>query len=144
MYLCSQKESAPWTLLGLRMNSVQIVTADRNSAISSHIAALGGRIEYVDELYSGLEAIINDPNGYSLCVIDCDSTGGLLVARSATKMLFDSLQRVPIVLISTECRQSEFPDLRGRPVVLRGPVGKSTLRLGLEHALRDKIAIRMI
>ena len=46
-----------------------------------HLASLGSSVETTDELYTALSAVIDDPVGYGLFVIDCDGIGGLEAGR---------------------------------------------------------------
>ncbi|KAF0174107.1 MAG: hypothetical protein FD162_1342 [Rhodobacteraceae bacterium] len=108
------------------------------------LAGLGGKVEDQQELFVGLEAVIDDPAGYGLCVIDCDAIGGLAMGRKAHALLADVALRVAVILISSECSVQEFPEQRGMPVVLRGTASAVSLRVGFEHALRERLAVRMI
>lgn len=108
------------------------------------LAGLGGKIEHHQELFVGLEAVIEDPAGYGLFVIDCDAIGGLEMGRKAHALLADVILRVAVILISSECSVQEFPEQRGLPVVLRGIASAVSLRVGFEHALRERLAVRMI
>lgn len=109
-----------------------------------NLAGLGGKVEHQQELFVGLEAVIDDPAGYGLCVIDCDAIGGLAMGRKAHALLADVALRVAVILISSECSVQEFPEQRGMPVVLRGTASAVSLRVGFEHALRERLAVRMI
>lgn len=123
---------------------VMLVAGASSDALQKRLASLGGKVEFTAELFVGLEAVIDDPAGYGLCVIDCDSFGGLEIGRKAHSLLVDVARRVPVILISQDCTAQEFPEERGQPVVLRGPVSGVAMRVGFEHALRDRLAVRMI
>lgn len=125
---------------GVRM---MVVGEERNdSPLQKRLAGLGGRLEVSDELFVGISAVIDDPAGYGLCVIDCDTIGGLAAGRRAHALLAEVALRVPVILVSSECNSQEFPEERGQPVVLRGPVSGVAMRVGFEHALRDRLAMR--
>lgn len=122
-----------------------LVTQSREGNVLPHrLAGLGGKIELADDLFVGLEAVIEDPAGYGLCVIDCDAIGGLDAGRRAHALLADVSRRVPVILLSQECTAQEFPEARGAAIVLRAPASGISLRVGFEHALRDRLAPRLI
>lgn len=122
---------------------VMVVAADcKESPLAQRLAGLGGKLEIADEMFVGISSIIDDPAGYGLCVIDCDSIGGLQAGRRAHSLLSEVAMRVPVILISKECAAQEFPEERGQPVLLRGPASGVSLRVGFEHALRDRFSLR--
>jgi len=112
--------------------------------IPRRLAGLGGVIKLHNALFAALEAVIDDPAGYGVFVIDCDSLGGLEVGRKAVAMMGETLRRVPAILISAECREQSFPQDRMAPTLLRAPLSAVSMRVGFEHALRDRLSIRMI
>ena len=137
-----EQHSASPVGLGIR---VMLVSQGQEAAPLPHrLAGLGGKVEMADDLFAGLEAVIEDPAGYGLCVIDCDSFGGLAAGRRAHALLAGVAQRVPVILLSQECASQEFPEGRGEAVVLRAPTSGISLRVGFEHALRDRLAMRLI
>lgn len=132
------------TQVGFGLRILQIGALESGQPIATLLQRLGGRMQHMAELYAGMEEIINDPADYGLCVIDCDTVGGLDEGRRAAILLCESMATIPVILVSSECRTQEFPAMRNRPVVLRSPVSTISMRVGFEHAMRDKIAIRMI
>jgi hypothetical protein len=105
------------------------------------LASLGGKVDVVEELFSALSEVIDDPNGYALFVVDCDSlsVGGLEAAHRAMQMLGDLANRLPVILVSSECREQRFPADRSAPTVLRAPLSAVSMKVGFEHALRDRL-----
>ncbi|MDO8982212.1 hypothetical protein [Cypionkella sp.] len=137
-----EQHSASPVGLGIR---VILVSQSLNSSPLPHrLAGLGGKVEIADDLFVGLEAVIEDPAGYGLCVIDCDAFGGLAAGRRAHELLTDVARRVPVILLSKDCAAQEFPEERGEAVVLRAPTSGISLRVGFEHALRDRLAMRLM
>lgn len=121
---------------------VLLLTAEGETGMMGRrLAGLGTRIDVVDELFSALSDLIDDPAGYGLFVVDCDSAnvGGLEAAQRAMKMLGEVAQRVPVILVSSECRDQRFPQDRAMPVVLRAPMSAVSLKVGFEHALRERL-----
>lgn len=114
------------------------------NGLRSRLSSLGSKVEQKVELYEALEAMIDDPFGYGLCVIDCDLVGGLAVGRRAVHLLSVASRRIPVILVSRECTVQEFPADHYAPVVLRAPASAVSLRVGFEHALRDRLAARTV
>lgn len=123
---------------------VMLISGQAGDALQRKLAGLGSKVEWTSELFVGLEAVIDDPAGYGLCIIDCASIGGLEAGRRAHALLVDVARRVPVILLAEDCPQQEFPEERGSAVVLRAPVSSISLRVGFEHALRDRFSVRMI
>lgn len=121
---------------------IRVLLISQDNAENPHrrkLAGLGSLVEATDDLFLGLEAVIEDPAGYGLCVIDCDAIGGLDAGRRAFAMLGDIPRRVPVILISSECQTQQFPEDRISPVMLRAPLSSLSMRVGFEHALRERL-----
>lgn len=129
-------------LVGFGLHVLVVSTQDENNLISRRLAGLGGVVEQRDELYGALDAIIESPRDFGLVVIDCDSFGGLERGQRAVGLLGDAAGKVPVILISRDCTRQVFPEDRLRPTQLRAPLSAVALRVGFEHALRDRIALR--
>ena len=136
-----QHSAAP---VGLGIRVMLVGQLQDSSPLPHRLAGLGGKVEMADDLFVGLEAVIDDPAGYGLCVIDCDAFGGLAAGRRAHALLADVARRVPVILVSKDCTGQEFPEERGEAVVLRAPTSGIALRVGFEHALRDRLAMRVM
>jgi hypothetical protein len=108
-------------------------------AAAQRIAGFGGLIEQHAEVFTALEAMIDDPVGYALFIMDCDAFGGLEHGRKAVAMLRGAGGRVPVILVSRDCGEQVFPDDRAAPILLRAPLSAVSLRVGYEHALRDRV-----
>lgn len=125
---------------------VLLLTAEGGEGVTSRrLASLGGRVEVADELFAALSAVIDDPLDYALFVVDCDgaNVGGLDAGRRAIQMLGEVALRVPVILVSRDCGEQRFPDETGAPTVLRAPLSSVSLRVGFEHALRDRLFFRI-
>jgi hypothetical protein len=98
-------------------------------------------VDQVEELFAALSELIDDPAGYGLFVVDCDSAGvgGLEAAQKAVQMLGQVVQRVPVLLVSGEPRDHSFPLDRSSPTILRAPISAVSLKVGFEHALRERL-----
>lgn len=144
MQVIRSLEAQHHTLVGFGVRLVLVSPETPDNILPHRLAGLGGVVEQRTELYEALEALIEDPFDYGLCVIDCDAIGGLEAGRRAVQMLSVTTRRVPVILISSECKGQEFPVDTHAPVVLRGPASAVSMRVGFEHALRDRLASRLI
>ena len=124
---------------------VMLLTAEGDDGPTARrLAGLGGRVETATELYAALSAMIDDPAGYALFVVDCDAFGGLAAGKKAFGMLGTLAEKMSVILVSRDCPQQIFPDDRCTPTLLRAPVSAVSLRVGFEHALRERSGLRMI
>jgi hypothetical protein len=128
--------------VGLNVRVMLVSGDDARQQIVSRLAQLGGAIDSNSDLFTGLEAVIEDPVGYGLLVVDCDHIGGLEAGLRAQKLLGTAIHRVPVILVSSECTTQSFPEESGQPVVLRAPATTLSMRMGFEHALRHRYPLR--
>lgn len=131
------------THVGFGIRSMLLTDQGESGPIASRLAGLGSKVEVSQELFSALEALIEDPAGYGLFVMDCDCFGGIGAGRKAVALLGGLARRVPVILVSAECGQQVFPENRGEPTMLRLPLSAVSLRVGFQHALRDRLTMRM-
>ncbi len=137
-----EPESSAQVGFGVR---VLLVSADDQSGlIASRLASLGSMIECATEVFTGLEAMHNDPAGYELFVLDCDTCGGIETGIKAVSMLAGTSRHIPAILVSQDCKLQVFSEDPNKPTILRAPLTAVSLRVGFEHALRDRLAMRMI
>lgn len=121
---------------------VLLLSASEKSGLKDRIAGLGGLVEVETETFAALAAMIDDPMGYGLFVMDCDDLGGPEAGHRAAKTLSAVQSRVPVVLISKGFETQIFPQDRVEAVCLRAPLSSVSLRVGFEHALRDRLIWR--
>lgn len=134
-----QESSSP---VGFGLHVLFVAVSGAQEEIAHRLAGLGGVVERQEELYSALDAIIESPRDYGLVVIDCDSFGGLERGQRAVGLLGEAAGKVPVILVSRECSHQQFPQDRAMATVLRAPLSAVALRVGFEHALRDRMALR--
>lgn len=135
-------ETEDATLVGWGIRVLLLSSGGEHGLTSRRLAALGGRVEVEEELFAALSAVIDDPAGYALFVIDCDDIGGLEAGKRAVQMLGDVARRVPVILVSRDCGEQRFPNDRSAPTLLRAPLSSVALRVGFEHALHDRLYYR--
>ena len=144
MHIVRSFEPGNAALVGWGIRVLLLSGEGETGLTSRRLASLGGQVEVEEELFAALSALIDDPTGYALFVLDCDgpNVGGLEAGRRAVQMLGDVSQRVPVILVSHECGEQRFPNDRTAPTVLRAPLSSVSLRVGFEHALHDRLAYR--
>jgi hypothetical protein len=121
---------------------VLLLTGKADNPLSERIGGLGGTVEVETETYAALSALIDDPMGYGLFVMDCDDLGGPDEGKRASVTLAAVQSRVPVILISKGHASQVFPQEKAEPVCLRAPISTVSLRVGFEHALRDRLIWR--
>ena len=144
MHLVRSFEQSDVAQVGFGIRAILVTGLDQDNLIKRRLAGLGSLVEMTDDLYMGLESVLDDPAGYGLLVIDCDAVGGLDAGRRGFALLGETSRRMPVILVSSECSGQQFPQERSAPVVLRAPVSMVSMRVGFEHALRDRLAFGMI
>ena len=144
MQLVRSFEQSDVAQVGFGIRALLVTGLDQDNLIKRRLAGLGSLVEMTDDLYMGLESVLDDPAGYGLLVIDCDAVGGLDAGRRGFALLGETSRRMPVILVSSECSGQQFPQERSAPVVLRAPVSMVSMRVGFEHALRDRLAFGMI
>jgi hypothetical protein len=127
---------APATLVGA---GLRILLATANPGVADRLARLGGTVEVEAELFVAIGAIIDDPHGWGLFVIDADGLGGLDEARRVVNLIRADRPMLPVIILSGEVGGQVFPEDPAEPVLLRGPTSAVSLRVGVEHALRDRL-----
>lgn len=103
------------------------------------LAGLGGIIRRETDVFSALDAVINSRQGYGLFVVECDPFGGMEAGRQIIAMLRKGGPKLPAILISQACDEQVFPAGDHEPIELRSPLTEVALRVGFEHALRDRL-----
>lgn len=121
---------------------VLLLSPDERTPLRGRIAGLGGMVETETEIYSALAAMIDDPMGYGLFVMECDGLGGAEAGARAAMTMAAVKSRIPMILVSSDHAAQVFPQERTAPVCLRAPLSTVSLRVGFEHALRDRLMWR--
>lgn len=128
----------PATLVG-RGFKVMLAGADAGSAVAGKLARLGGEVEAEPEAFMALGAVMDDPQGYGLFVINADGIGGDEPAQRVCALLKGAYPRLPVIIIGGECQDQRFPEEIVEPVRLRAPLSAISLRVGFEHAMRERM-----
>lgn len=133
-------EQADHAMVGRAVRVLLVSTEGEAGPTARKLAALGAKVDVLAEVYEALSEVIDDPFGYALLVVDCDNCNlpNLHAAQHAVKKLGDVAQRVSVILVSSECRDQRFPSDRAQPIELRAPLSSVSLKVGYEHALRER------
>ena len=133
-------EQGDISMVGRAVRVLLVSSDGETGVLARRLAALGARVDVIDEIFAAISDVIDDPMGYGLLVVDCDSAnvGGLSAGQHAVQMMGGSARRVPAMLISGECQAQAFPQDRNAAVVLRAPLSAVSLKVGYEHALRER------
>jgi hypothetical protein len=107
--------------------------------IAARLAGLGGVVETESDSFAALDLLMMDATGYGLLVIDCDHVGGIETARKLVSMMHKGNVSLPVILVSSECETQEFPSDYNAPVILRAPLSAVAVRVGFEHAMRERL-----
>ena len=144
MYIVPSLSDSGASLVGFGIRTLLLAGQEQAAPLARRLAGLGSQVEAIDEMFTALSEVIEDPVSHGLLVVDCDSTnvGGIAGGRRLVQMMGDLVTRVPVILISSECRQQHFPEDRMAATELRAPLSSVSLRVGFEHALRERLAYR--
>jgi hypothetical protein len=144
MQFFRQEEAEVSAIVGWGVRIMLLTTEEdvRQSKVAARIAGLGGLVEVENEAFTALDTLISDRTGYGLFVIECDGIGGLEAGRKLVSLLHKGDVSMPVILISSDCEEQEFPNEYNLAVVLRAPVSAVSLRVGFEHAMRDRLVFQ--
>lgn len=124
---------------GVRVLMLSDAKAPGTETAMRRVAGFGGVIDHQDETFAALAAMIDDPSGYGLFIMLCDEFGGFEAGMRAFSLLRGSGCHMPVILISAQVEEQSFPEDRGAPILLRSPLSAVSLRVGFEHALRERL-----
>jgi hypothetical protein len=136
----SGRSFAPHTL-GVR---VMLLTGRPDGESAQRLVGYGGLVDISSTLPTALAAILDDPLGYDLFVMDCDAFGGITGAEQAISTLIAAAARMRVMLISREFDVPTYPLGRRTAVCLPDTVGNEGFRLGFDHVLRDRVAMTLM
>lgn len=126
--------------LGVR---VMLLTDDSESLTGKRLATFGSVVDVADDLEAAVAAILDDPFGYDLFVMDCDGFGGVLGAEQAISSLIAGEAKMRVLLVSREFDVPAYPLGRRTAVCLPDDVSDTSFRIGFDHVLRDRAALTM-
>lgn len=126
--------------LGVR---VMLLTDQVDSRTGQRLADYGSLVDVSDALDEAIAAILDDPMGYDLFVMECDAFGGISGAEQAISSLIAGDARMRVMLVSREFDVPAYPLGRRSAVCLPDVVSDASFRIGFDHVLRDRAAMTM-
>ena len=133
------QENAVLVGWGVRVLLLAPDGGEGGARIAERLQGFGGRIEAEHDEFAALEALQVDATGFGLFVMDCDPFGGLAAGRRVMSMIGLAAERTRCILISREVTVQTFPEDPMQPILLRAPLSAVSLRVGFEHALRERL-----
>lgn len=123
--------------LGVR---VLLMTDRPDGPTARRLSGFGSLVEVEETFENALYTLIDDPMGYDLLVMDCDSFGGVEAGERAIAFLIAAGARMRVMLISREFDVPAYPLGRRTAVCLPASVSDDAFRRGFDHVLRDRVA----
>lgn len=134
-----EAENAALVGWGVRVLLLSPNGGEGQGQVAARIAGFGGVIETESDIFAAVETLLGDSTGYGLFVMECDAYGGIEAGRRVMAMMGRAAERMRVILISAETREQAFPDDSCQPILLRAPLSAVSLRVGFEHALRERL-----
>lgn len=122
---------------------VMLLTDHVESRTARLLADYGSVVDTAEDLEDAVSAILDDPFGYDLFVMDCDGFGGIAGAEQAISTLIAGDAKMRVMLVSREFDVPAYPLGRRTAVCLPEDVSDTSFRIGFDHVLRDRAAIAM-
>ena len=123
---------------------VMLLTDHPDGLTAHRLAGCGSLVETADELFTALSAILDDPIGFDLFVMDCDGFGGIDGAERAVAALIAAEARMRVMLVSREFDEPAYPLGRRSAVCLPETASDMAFLKGLDHVLRDRPVQQMM
>ena len=139
MQVIRSLEQDRFAMVGRAVRALLVTAGGEAGAMGRQLASLGARVDVMQDVFEAISDVIDDPSFYALIIVDCDGVGGLEASQRAMRMLGEAAHRVSVILVSSECCEQRFPQERSAPVVLRVPLSAVSLKVGFEHALRERL-----
>lgn len=134
--------AAPLALLsGAR---VMLLTDRPGGDSAQRLAGYGSLVEIEGQVEAALSAVLEDPMGFDLFVMDCDGCGGIGAAERAIATLIARDARMRVMLVSREFESPAYPLGRRTAVCLPEGASEDIFRRGFVHVLRDRAAVTLM
>jgi hypothetical protein len=122
---------------------VMLLTDHADGSTGRRLASYGSVVDAAVTLDEAVSAILEDPFGYDLFVMDCDAFGGVLGAERAISALISGGARMRVMLVSRDFDVPAYPLGVRTAVCLPENVGDDSFRIGFDHVLRDRTVLTM-
>ena len=111
---------------------------------AQRLASYGSLVEVKDDMDIAVAAVLDDPMGFDLLVMDCDAFGGIAGAERLISTLIASNVRMRFMLVSRDFDVPTYPLGLRSAVSLPDQVPDAGFRRGFDHVLRDRSEISLM
>ncbi len=122
--------------MGVRVLLLSDVEGGRTAR---RLARCGSHVDVEETLEIALTRLCQDPMGFDLFVMDCDSYGGISGGERAVSSLIAAEAKMRVMLVSREFDEPALPFGRRTAVCLPVAAGDEDFRKGFDHVLRDRV-----
>ncbi len=123
---------------------VMLLTDQPQGESAQRLARYGSLVQAEGELFTALSAVLEDPMGFDLFVMECDAFGGIAGAEKAISTLIAAEARMRFMLVCRDFDVPAYPLGRRTAVCLPNPATEASFRRGFDHVLRDRVAITLM
>jgi hypothetical protein len=120
---------------------VMLLTDRPEGDSARRLSGYGSLVEVQGQMARALRAVLDDPMGFDLFVMDCDAFGGIEGAERAIATLIAKDARMRVMLVSREFDEPAYPLGRRTAVCLPAEASDESFRRGFVHVLRDRAAV---
>jgi hypothetical protein len=120
---------------------VLLLTDRPDGESARRLSGYGSLVETEGQLARALTAVLDDPLGFDLFVMDCDAFGGIAAGERAIATLIANDARMRVMLVSQEFDEPAYPLGRRTAVCLPARTSEESFRRGFVHVLRDRAAV---
>jgi hypothetical protein len=121
-----------------------LLTDQPQGESAQRLARYGSLVQAEGELFTALSAVLEDPMGFDLFVMECDAFGGIAGAEKAISTLIAAEARMRFMLVCRDFDVPAYPLGRRTAVCLPNPATEASFRRGFDHVLRDRVAITLM
>ncbi|NEX47689.1 hypothetical protein G3572_15860 [Rhodobacter sp. ETT8] len=126
-------------LAGWGLSAALVCPLEGGGLAGRRLAGLGARVTLWAGLDAALEAVLRGEAGCDLLMVDCDHAGGMALAVQGYRRLRAAGICLPVMLVSSTCKEQIFPVRLAGPFHLRAPVSAVALQIGLELAFAPPV-----
>ena len=137
-FIQTDRQQVKQHTLGVR---VMLLSDHSAGPTARRLADYGCLVDLSDDPAEAVGAILEDPFGYDLFVMDCDGFGGTAGAEQAIAALIAGDAKMRVMLVSQDFDVPAYPLGRRTAVCLPGDVSEASFRIGFDHVLRDRAAL---
>jgi hypothetical protein len=123
---------------------IMLLTDRPDGDSAQRLISYGSLVEIEDQPGAALTAVLEDPLGFDLFVMDCDAFGGIDAAERAIATLIANDAKMRVMLVSREFDTPAYPLGRRTAVCLPDPVSDERFHQGFVHVLRDRKPVTLM